>query len=172
MRLFALYGIVAFGVLLLAAWWLARNSAEPILNVAAAIWAGASAVVAIAINQPIAAAFGRTRPYDSITNVHILLDKTKDFSFPSDHATVAGAVVVGLLLTNRKLGIVGSLAALLLACSRVYAGAHYPGDVGAGLLLGGVVAIGLRPLALRILKPLLTHLESTPLRLLVRSESK
>ena len=41
MRLFALYGIVAFGVLLLAAWWLARNSAEPILNVAAAIWAGA-----------------------------------------------------------------------------------------------------------------------------------
>lgn len=50
-----------------------------------------------------------------MTNVQILVDKTTDFSFPSDHATVAGAVAVGLLFANRRWGVVASVLAVLMA---------------------------------------------------------
>ncbi len=44
--------------------------------------------------QLIGGAIDRARPYETLANVHLLVDKTKDFSFPSDHATAAGAVAV------------------------------------------------------------------------------
>jgi hypothetical protein len=46
---------------------------------------------------------------------------------------------------------VGLLAALLLAFSRVYVGAEYPGDVVAGLVLGVLVVLVLWPLARPVL---------------------
>ena len=42
-----------------------------------------------------------------------------------------------------------------LADRRKYVGAHYPGDVMAGLLLGAVLIIAPLPLAKRILEPAL-----------------
>ena len=66
---------------------------------------------------------------------------TTDFSFPSDHAVMAGAVAAGLLLAHRRLGAVAVVAAVLMAFSRVYIAAHYPWDVVAGLLLGAAVAL-------------------------------
>jgi membrane-associated phospholipid phosphatase len=69
----------------------------------------------------------------------LLVDKTTDFSFPSDHAVMAGAVAMGLFLVSRRLGLVALVAALLMAFTRVYVGAHYPADVVAGLALGAVV---------------------------------
>jgi len=68
-----------------------------------------------------------------MTNVHVLVDKTTDFSFPSDHATVAGTDAVGLLFANRRWGIVAGALAVLVAFTRVYIGAHSPDDVLAGL---------------------------------------
>lgn len=53
---------------------------------------------------------------------------------------MAGACAVGLLIASRRLGVIAAVAALLMASARVYAGAHYPLDVFAGLLLGAVVA--------------------------------
>jgi membrane-associated phospholipid phosphatase len=49
-------------------------------------------------------------------------------------------VAIGIVLINRRVGVVACVAALVMAIARVYAGAHYPGDVLAGLLLGGAVA--------------------------------
>ncbi|MBN9098066.1 phosphatase PAP2 family protein [Pseudonocardia sp. 73-21] len=59
---------------------------------------------------------------------------------PSDHAVVAGALVVGLWVLQRRLGVLGAALALLVAFSRVYVGVHYPSDVAVGLLFGAVVA--------------------------------
>ena len=75
-----------------------------------------------------------------MTAIQLLVHKTTDFSFPSDHATAVGAVAVGLLFTNRRWGTIAAVLAIVMAFTRVYVGAHYPGDVLAGLALGGTVA--------------------------------
>lgn len=104
------------------------------------MWAAVAALVALGFGQLIGNAIGRARPNETISNVHLLVDKTKDFSFPSDHATAAGAVAVGLLFANRRWGIIASVLAASMAFTRVYVGAHYPSDVLTGLALGGIVA--------------------------------
>lgn len=106
-----------------------------------------------------------------MTGVHLLVDKTTDFSFPSDHATAAGAVAVGLLLTNRRWGIVAAALAIVMAFTRVYVGAHYPGDVIAGLALGGAVAAAGTALVVPLLTRIAERLSRTRVRLLLVSRT-
>lgn len=170
MRLVANNGIVLFALLLLAAYVLARQ-ANDIASVAGAVWAGGAALVALGIGQIIGGMIDRARPYESLSGVHVLVDRTTDFSFPSDHATTVGAVAVGLYLCSRQrsrwIGIVAVVAALAMAVARVYVGAHYPGDVVAGLLLGGAVAAAGARFLVPLLARLGTRLATTPLRVLV-----
>jgi len=104
------------------------------------------------------------RPYETMPRVHVLIDRTSDFSFLSDHALVAGAVAVALLFANRRWGIVAGVAAGLMALARVYVGAHYPGDVVAGLVFGAVVAIAGGLLLVPVLNRVVDRLVRTPLR--------
>jgi undecaprenyl-diphosphatase len=163
---YAKYGVVLFAALLLAGWWLARSRAD-IDGVAAIAWAGAGAVVALGLGQLIGHAVDRARPYAVMPTAHVLITRTSDFSFPSDHATAVGAVAAGLWLANRRLGLLAAGLAAVMAFARVYVGAHYPGDVAAGLLLGAGVVVALHRIATKILRPLLGHLAQSPLRLLV-----
>jgi membrane-associated phospholipid phosphatase len=140
-RLYANYGIVLFVVLLLAGWWIARRSGQ-VAGVAAAISAGGATLLAVAVNQPIVHAVHEARPYTTLPGILVLANRSTDASFPSDHATMAGAVAAGLWIVNRRLGIVAAAAAVLMAATRVYIAAHYPADVLAGLLLGAIVAVG------------------------------
>ncbi|TDO69160.1 undecaprenyl-diphosphatase/undecaprenyl-diphosphatase [Kribbella sp. VKM Ac-2571] len=140
-RAFAAYGVVLFAVLLVAGWWVAWRSGR-LTTVAAAISAGGTTLLAVAVNQPIVHAVHEARPYASLPGILVLANRSTDPSFPSDHATMAGAVAAGLWIVNRRLGIVASVAAVLMAVTRVYIAAHYPADVAAGLLLGAVVAVG------------------------------
>ena len=165
------YGIVLFAVLLLAAYIDGRRHAD-LTALAASVWAALAAMAALGVGQIIGGAVDRARPYETMANVHLLVDKTTDFSFPSDHATVAGAVAVGLLFANRRLGIVASVLAVLMAFTRVYVGAHYPGDVLAGLALGGVVATAGWFVAVPILRRLARWLTGTPLRPLVTNATR
>ncbi|MEU5779907.1 phosphatase PAP2 family protein [Micromonospora lupini] len=72
-----------------------------------------------------------------------------DWSFPSNHATLAGALAITTLLLSRRLGLVALPLAVLAAFSRVFVGVHYPHDVAAGLLLGALVAVVATPLLAR-----------------------
>ena len=54
---------------------------------------------------------------------------------------MGGAVAAGLLLVNRRLGLLACLAAALIALARVYIAAHYPWDVLGGLVFGASVAL-------------------------------
>ena len=156
MRSYANNGIVLFAILLFITYLLARREAD-VKAVAGAVWAGASALLALLIGQGIGNIVDRARPYETLSNVHVLISRTTDFSFPSDHATAAGAVAIGLLLTNRRVGIFTIVAALVMAIDRVYVGAHYPSDVLAGLLLGGAVAA----IGFVVVVPALTRLGNT-----------
>ena len=136
---FAKYGIVLFAVLLLAAYIEGRRHGD-LRAVAASVWSAAAALAALGIGQIIGGTIDRARPYATMSGIHLLIDKTTDFSFPSDHATAVGALAAGLLLANRRWGVIGAVLALLMGFARVYVGAHYPLDVLAGLALGGLVA--------------------------------
>jgi len=167
---YAKYGIVFFAVLLVAAYLDGRQH-DDLRAVAGSVWAGCAALVALAVGQLIGGGIDRARPYEAMTGVHLLVDKTTDFSFPSDHATAAGAVAVGLLLTNRRWGIVAAALAIVMAFTRVYVGAHYPGDVIAGLALGGAVAAAGTALVVPLLTRIAERLSRTRVRLLLVSRT-
>ena len=134
---YAGYGVVVFALLLGAGWWVARRSGEP-RRVAAVVCAGAATLLAVGINQPIVTAVHEARPYTDHPAVLVLATRSADFSFPSDHAVMAGAVAVGLVF---RLAALAAVAALVMAFARVYIAAHYPADVAVGLVLGAVVAV-------------------------------
>jgi undecaprenyl-diphosphatase len=167
-RLYAVYGVVLFALLLVGGWWLARRNGSP-RAMAASLWAPVGAVVAIALNQPLGRAVHEARPYTVFPRELVLVARTHDFSFPSDHAVMAGAVATGLLLVDRRLGLVTWLMALLLAFARVFVGAHFPLDVEAGLIFGAAVSL-LGYLLVRVpLVLLVQRLFRTPLRPLLTS---
>jgi undecaprenyl-diphosphatase len=110
----------------------------------AAVAAGLSAGVALAIGQVVARLVDRPRPFVADPGaVHLFAHHVADPGFPSDHATAAFAIGVALLLRQRTWGIVVLVLASILAFGRVAMGVHYPSDVLAGALLGTLVAVAL-----------------------------
>jgi len=136
---YAKYGLALFALLLLAGVLIARRDQARVL--AAAGWACVATLLVVGLNQPVGHLFAEARPYATHPQILRLADVTTDFSFPSDHAVMGGAVATGLLLVNRRLGLLAALAAALMAFARVYIGAHYPWDVLGGLVLGGAVVL-------------------------------
>jgi undecaprenyl-diphosphatase len=102
---------------------------------------------ALLVNQVLIRIWDRPRPF--LTHpVHVLVSRSTDSSFPSDHAAASFAIAVAVLLLHRRVGILVVAIAVLVCYSRVYVGAHYPGDVLAGAAIGAGVSLLLwRPLA-------------------------
>ncbi len=89
--------------------------------------------------------FSIVRPF--ITLGYTPLAEATHFSFPSTHATFAGASIVAWFLLGERravsLSIIG-IGGLLIAISRVFLGVHYPSDVLAGLVFGALFAFTVR----------------------------
>jgi undecaprenyl-diphosphatase len=166
----ATYGIAFFAGLLVIGWWRARRADPAVM--AAALWAPLATLLAVAVNQPIAAWVAEPRPYTSLQGILVLVHRSTDPSFPSDHAVMAGAVAASLFLVDRLLGEIAVVAAILIAFSRVYIGADYPFDVLAGLGLGIVVAVVGWLVARGMLTKVVQRLGSTPLRPLVTTNTQ
>ncbi len=92
--------------------------------------------------------FGRGRPVLFDDRGWLTLDPWSvgyDFaSFPSGHATTAGALIVAGALIFPRLRWAFVAFGLAIAFSRIVVGAHYPSDVAGGLAVGGAVAYLLR----------------------------
>lgn len=139
-ELYAKYGILLFAVLLVIAWWRAR--AVGTRAVAMSLLAPLGTVVAFGVQQILVMLVSEPRPYAVHPTALVLVAKTSDPSFPSDHACVTAAVAIGLLFANRRLGYVAAAGAVLMAATRLYVGAHWPIDVIGGLTVGSLVACG------------------------------
>lgn len=79
----------------------------------------------------------RTRPYEVIEGLKILIAAPHDYSFPSGHTSASfSAALVYLQMLPRRYGIAFVVLAALIAFSRLYVGVHYPTDVLGGLVVG------------------------------------
>lgn len=105
-------------------------------------WIGITSLAAIVIgalitNVTLKNLVARTRPYEVVEGLALLIEKQRDYSFPSGHtcASFAAAGVYWRMLP-KKFGIPLVILAAMIAFSRLYVGVHYPTDVLAGLLIG------------------------------------
>lgn len=173
-------GLVLMVLLFLAAylvvWWRRNARGAALLGLG-----GIGTLIALGLNQLVGHAARELRPYDTYHHALVLVGKANDYAFPSDHAVVAGALAASVLLvvgrgvpdlTQRAhsewrgtgpsparatpvMAVLVGVAAVLglfLCFARVYVGAHYPGDVVAGFLLGAAVVATVslaRPVAYR-----------------------
>ncbi|AOT59713.1 MULTISPECIES: phosphatase PAP2 family protein [Streptomyces] len=160
------YGIM-LGLVLVAVWcwWRGRSSgtAEDSVTAAAGIvWAPLAAALAVLVNVPIRGFVERPRPFRDHEGLEVLVQGKTDYSFVSDHATLAMAIAVGLFIVNKRFGAAAIGLALAEGFCRVYMGVHYPTDVIGGFALGTAVALLLAPVALALLTPFASAVARSP----------
>ncbi|MEV4540403.1 phosphatase PAP2 family protein [Micromonospora echinaurantiaca] len=134
--------ILLLGALLLAA-ALTRLGGGP-RDRALALVAPLSVILAYGSSEALKSLVDQERPCRAVADVVIVASScppTGDWSFPSNHATIAGALAAAALLLSRRVGLVALPVAVLGAFSRTFVGVHYPHDVIAGALLGALVAV-------------------------------
>lgn len=129
-------GLLVLAAALAWAGWRART-------VAAAALAGAGTVLAYLVSEAAKLVVDEERPCRAFGELAtwVRCPPPGDWSFPSNHATVAGALAAGVVLLAPRLAVVAVPAALVVAGMRVVTGVHYPHDVLAGLLLGAAVTV-------------------------------
>ena len=123
-----------------------------LMVVALAVFGGKRGRIAIALlivgitisdqicNSLIKPMVGRIRPCHVLENVHLLVNCTRSFSFPSSHATNMFTGTIILSYVYRRWRIVFLFIAFLVAYSRIYVGVHYPFDMLGGIVLGIICA--------------------------------
>jgi undecaprenyl-diphosphatase len=132
------FGVPIMVGLVVLHWW-GRENRKYLRHTA--ITAGLSFLLGLGFNQIILLFFDRVRPYDAgIT--HLLIAKSGDWSFPSDHATAAMAIAAAFALKRLPLRTLGfSLGAIVICWSRIYVGTHYLTDVVGGAATGLIAAV-------------------------------
>src|SRR3954453_10058723 len=104
---------------------------------------GSLSVSSLLVNVVLKRIFGRVRPdMANLRSDRRLRRSPVSQSFPSGHSASAAAFVTGVAMENSLAGAALVPVAAAVGYSRVHVGVHYPGDVLAGFLVGGAVAVG------------------------------
>jgi undecaprenyl-diphosphatase len=111
-----------------------------------------SSAVALLVNRLVALVWFRERPFLAHRIAHPWIN-SHDASFPSDHASASFAIAFAVLAIDPLAGGLFLVAAAVISVGRLMIGAHYPGDVAAGLLVGLVVAV----VVMRLGRPLVVY---------------
>jgi membrane-associated phospholipid phosphatase len=102
--------------------------------------AGAGTVAAYVTSEAVKLLVTEERPCRAVDVATVLACPAPgDWSWPSNHSTIAGALAMSCLLVAPRLWPVVVPLALAVAGARVAAGVHYVHDVASGLALGVLV---------------------------------
>ena len=85
--------------------------------------------------------FARPRPCWINTDMEMLVEVPKDYSFPSGHTLSGIASALIILKDDRRIGVPACILAVVIAFSRLYLYVHFPTDVLVGAVLGILLAI-------------------------------
>jgi membrane-associated phospholipid phosphatase len=141
--------IVIYGAILLISLWLygVYHQKNKYKQIALALfWTITSVFVVYAIMN---LGIPQWRPGAmEISGAHALIPHPTDNSFPSGHALFTGALLIGVWRYIHRGWLIASILilGLITLISRVIGGVHYPGDIIAGLIIGGSGVYILQPL--------------------------
>jgi undecaprenyl-diphosphatase len=109
------------------------------------LYLGCSAVAGLVIVLILVKAAGTLyddpRPFTLPPYPKPLVPHAPDNGFPSDHSAAAGLIAAVIAVRHRWYGVLLSVAAIVLAWSRVAAHVHHVQDVIAGLAFGTIAAL-------------------------------
>lgn len=86
------------------------------------------AAINLTLSFVIGIVYYEDRPFVN-NKVNLLIEHTKNASFPSNHAAGTMSIALGLGKYNKILGIIMAVISIIVGFSRVYVGNHYPSDV-------------------------------------------
>jgi membrane-associated phospholipid phosphatase len=129
-------------IFLLVAWvlWQERTTKDKAVRhgMREAGWAGAfSLLLALGLSEVIQ----RNRPFLTFADVQILIPMPlSQYSFPSAHASLAFGIAFACLwgANRRSTIVIPMVLAALVGLGRILVGVHYPTDVLAGMVVGGL----------------------------------
>lgn len=137
------YGVPLLILAVAVQWW-SRSDRRHVRHTCIA--AGLSFLIGLGLNQFILLFVHRLRPYDAgIT--HLLIERSADWSFPSDHATASFAIALAFLFQGlRGRAAAFAIAAAAVCFSRIYVGTHYVTDILGGAATAAMAALVVRGL--------------------------
>ncbi|WP_149179887.1 phosphatase PAP2 family protein [Streptomyces sp. TRM49041] len=155
--------LVVLGLLLAWMGWMALRRKDARLT-GGAMLVGVGTLVAYGVSEGVKLAVGEMRPCNALRGVAAVAEcpGAGDWAFPSNHATLAAGLAVGVALLRPWLAVLTLPLAGAAALLRVAVGVHYPHDVVAGAVLGATgtaaVLVLAWPLATRAISAVLAKL--------------
>jgi undecaprenyl-diphosphatase len=138
---FASWSVPLFAAATLSLWLLDRPG-DPVRWKLAAACACAATGLGLLVNQLIGRIWFRERPFAAHpAHTVLLVQRSRDPSFPSDHATAAFAIAFVVLFFSLRVGAVFIAWAAAIGLSRILVGLHYPSDALAGAGIGLACAV-------------------------------
>lgn len=131
-------GVPALLVLLIAGGATRRLLSAALVRIAAGV---AAALLAYLVSELLKTVVDQPRPCHLATALGSLVacPSDGDWSFPSNHATLAAGLAVAVVAVAPRLWAIALPVAAMVALSRVALGVHYPHDVIAGAVIGTVM---------------------------------